>query len=111
MCVFGLGGSALVFDAFQIRSFEELNALKRTFLFLLSLLFAETKETTIQLINQMQMNAKNSTKKQLRILYDSITIHKRNTSRTQSKQQTKKKDNEQLHKRITKQITKQKERS
>lgn len=36
------------------------------------------------------MNANNSTNKQLRTLYDSITIHKRNTSRTQSHQRTNK---------------------
>lgn len=36
----------------------------------------------------MRINRKNSTKKQLRTLYDSNIIHKRITSRTQSQQRT-----------------------
>ncbi|QEL87082.1 hypothetical protein [Bacillus mycoides] len=84
----------LVFDAFQLRSFEELNTLKRTFLFLLSLLFAETKETTIQFdsINKSNANEceelnEETTSNPLRFNYNSQTKHFTNSIETKNKEE------------------------
>lgn len=90
--IFGLGGRACPRCVLTslIRRAERF---KTNVSFLPLLLFAETKRITIQFAftsNSMRTTQRRTMKKQLRTLYDSITIHKRDTSRTQSQQRTNK---------------------